>query len=129
FGKRAWWVEPQGQLPSEGLLVLVLGDVVFDVALIERLLASARDGAPAFERAGSGLVLAADATVVKVILRARDKGTLDETLAAFKGEPGAGLILPASTPAERRAATKALLKATGKPVDGPLTRLFERRIS
>jgi phosphatidylglycerophosphate synthase len=38
-------------------------------------------------------------------------------------------LLETQGSAARAAATRAVLRATGKPVDGPLTRLFERRIS
>ena len=107
-------------------------DVVFDKVLVDRLLASAREGAPALERCGSAFVLAGDSSVARMLLSARDKGMLDGALSAIGGdsaEHGTGLLLPASTKAERRAATRAILRSTGKAVDGPLTRLFERRIS
>jgi phosphatidylglycerophosphate synthase len=134
LGSRARGIAPLADLRAEvgSPVVVVVGDVVFDRALAERLLAASRDG-PAWAHAGSGFVVATRGEGVRDLIEAYERAGLDgaRSIAAASARelPDAGLLLPAATGGERKTATRAILRATGKAVDGPLTRLFERRIS
>src|SRR5262249_11328873 len=84
-----------------------------------------------------GFVLAGPVGLARDVARAHESAPegsgVEAALAAIpagaRREAAPGLLLPAATRDERAAATRAILRATGKSVDGPLTRLFQRRIS
>jgi phosphatidylglycerophosphate synthase len=112
-------------------VVLAGGDVVFPVALLAEL---ARRGSErgAFAANDAGIVFVGPATVAAELASLLERGDLASARARASDaatcveDPTLRL---ARTKGERRNATRAILRATAKAVDGPLTRLFERRIS
>jgi phosphatidylglycerophosphate synthase len=133
---RTSWVEAVSALPAS-IGVVVAGDVAFLADLVRSALTESRAGTvTAIARCERGFVLASGAEPVARVTAAFGTGGLGATLEAISTPaaittPTAAVapILPAATAEERRAATSAVLRATGKAVDGPLTKLFERRIS
>lgn len=137
LGPRAGAIEPTDALPASGRALVVAGDLAFDKALLERL-ANAPEGTVSVARGPSGsgapgFVAAVPVALARELVAAHARGGLEATGAALpadaRSESPPGLLVAAATPADRSAATRAILRATGKAVDGPLTRLFERRIS
>jgi CDP-L-myo-inositol myo-inositolphosphotransferase len=120
-------VESLGDDPT----AVAMGDVAFPVGLVEELRARAGAGA-AVAANGSGLVFVGPGPAARKLLREHERGGVAAATAALG--PGtvrveSPALLETQGSAARAAATRAVLRATGKPVDGPLTRLFERRIS
>jgi phosphatidylglycerophosphate synthase len=119
----------EGACVSSGPVLLALGDVSFAVRTLEALRAQ---GPGVHARSEGGLLVLAERALVDDVLRAHKEGGLAAASAAaarLTRSVEAPLLLDASTSTARRLATRATLAATGKAVDGPLTRLFERRIS
>ncbi len=104
----------------EGGALVVAGDVVFDRDVLPAL-AARGEGAFVCSR---GFVLATSAS--RALRLARAHGSSGTLAAPTDAEPGR--LLPAGTSDERSAAARALLAGTRKPEDGPMRRLFERRL-
>lgn len=110
-------------------VIAIVGDVAAPVPLLRALVEASQRGA--FVANEAGLVFVAPGSIAKEILGGDADPIADviaRARAALDERPVAGL-LAARTKAERKAATRSVLRATGKAADGPLTRLFERRIS
>lgn len=118
------------ELPRARRFLVVAGDVVFGRGALERLLA--REGDRAILAANeAGFVLLAPADLAGRVARAFSTGGVAGARSVCDGVSTLEVsdLYPATSERERAAATTRLLRATGKAEDGPLTRLFERRIS
>lgn len=117
---------------AEQWTVLAVGDVVFSVATLQSLAAATNASKSRFAANDAGSIFVGSWREAQDIARSFETGGLPAAIAraqAAAERVEAKGLMAASSPGERAVASRSILRATGKAVDGPLTRLFERRIS